>query len=122
MSSCSSCGSPIPDGQGSSCSMCYGDPHYGSDGYYMDWCEEQENAYEDDLEYQRRMDVEQWKEEVYESDPAALTAKEIAKIEESSADLECAPCFTTDELAGIVGVVCLVAEVLVKLEEKGRLI
>ena len=31
---CSSCGSSIPDGQGSSCSMCYGDMSYGRDGYY----------------------------------------------------------------------------------------
>lgn len=31
---CSSCGSPIPEGQGSSCSMCYGDVGYGRDGYY----------------------------------------------------------------------------------------
>jgi len=37
MSSCTSCGSPIPDGQGSSCSMCYGDMSYGSDGYYEAW-------------------------------------------------------------------------------------
>lgn len=35
--SCSSCGSPIPEGQGSSCSMCYGDVHHGSDGYYADY-------------------------------------------------------------------------------------
>lgn len=34
---CSSCGSPIPDGQGRSCSMCYGDVSYGRDGYYEDW-------------------------------------------------------------------------------------
>ena len=37
---CSSCGSPIPDGQGSSCSMCYGDPSYGRDGYYQQWLED----------------------------------------------------------------------------------
>ena len=34
---CSSCGSPIPDGQGKSCSMCYGDVNYGRDHYYEDW-------------------------------------------------------------------------------------
>jgi len=39
---CSSCGSEIPDGQGSSCSMCYGDISYGRDGYYQAWAEEQE--------------------------------------------------------------------------------
>ena len=31
---CTSCGSPISDGQGNSCSMCFGDPEYGKDGYY----------------------------------------------------------------------------------------
>lgn len=31
---CTSCGSSIPDGQGESCSMCYGDMEYGRDGYY----------------------------------------------------------------------------------------
>jgi len=41
MSNCSSCGSPIPEGQGSLCSMCYGDIEHGSDGYYRQWAEEQ---------------------------------------------------------------------------------
>ena len=36
---CTSCGSEIPDGQGSSCSMCYGDIGYGSDGYYQAYME-----------------------------------------------------------------------------------
>jgi ribosomal protein L37E len=35
---CTSCGRPIPDGQGKSCSMCY----YGRDGYYREWAEDQE--------------------------------------------------------------------------------
>jgi len=39
---CSSCGVEIPDGQGKSCSMCYGDIGYGSDGYYQQWADEQE--------------------------------------------------------------------------------
>jgi len=34
MGGCTSCGMPIPDGQESSCSMCYGDVAYGTDGYY----------------------------------------------------------------------------------------
>lgn len=38
---CSSCGSYIPEGQGSSCSMCYGDIDYGRDGYYRQWAEEE---------------------------------------------------------------------------------
>ena len=32
---CSSCGQEIPTGQGQSCSMCYGDPFWGKDGYYL---------------------------------------------------------------------------------------
>jgi hypothetical protein len=39
------CGSPIPNGQ-KICSMCYGDPDYGKDGYYRDylatWAEEEQ--------------------------------------------------------------------------------
>jgi hypothetical protein len=38
---CSSCGSTIPEGQGKSCSMCYGDPFYGKDGYALRMLEEQ---------------------------------------------------------------------------------
>lgn len=38
---CTSCGSPIPEGQGKSCSMCYGDIDYGRDGYYRDYMERQ---------------------------------------------------------------------------------
>ena len=41
---CSSCGSEIPEGQGSSCSMCYGDIAYGRDGYYEQWAREQEDC------------------------------------------------------------------------------
>ncbi len=41
MSDCISCGSPIPEGQGSCCSMCYGDPSYGSDGYYQAMLDQQ---------------------------------------------------------------------------------
>jgi hypothetical protein len=40
MDSCGSCGAYIPKGQ-RYCSMCYGDPYYGSDGYYLNWLEEQ---------------------------------------------------------------------------------
>lgn len=41
MGNCGSCGSSVPDGQ-PVCSMCYGDPEYGRDGYYRQWLEEQE--------------------------------------------------------------------------------
>jgi hypothetical protein len=33
MTTCVSCGLDIPDGQGRSCSRCYGDIDYGRDGY-----------------------------------------------------------------------------------------
>lgn len=38
--SCTSCGVSVPEGQ-RSCSMCYGDPYYGRDGYYLAFLEEQ---------------------------------------------------------------------------------
>lgn len=54
MTYCTSCGSPIPEGQGNSCSMCYGDMEYGKDGYYKNWAEqvllEQENSTKDNKE------------------------------------------------------------------------
>ena len=40
MNYCIQCGSPIPEGQ-HVCSMCYGDPEYGRDGYYRRWLEEE---------------------------------------------------------------------------------
>jgi hypothetical protein len=50
MGNCSSCGSPIPDGQ-RVCSMYYGDPYYGRDGYYLSWLESQQQA---EIERQRK--------------------------------------------------------------------
>jgi len=47
MPNCTSCGLPIPEGQGSSCSMCYGDIAYGSDGYYQQWAEQQDKQRQD---------------------------------------------------------------------------
>ena len=41
MGHCSSCGVFIPNGQ-KVCSMCYGDPDYGNDGYYRKWLEDEE--------------------------------------------------------------------------------
>ena len=39
---CVMCGSPIPDNQGSrTCSMCYGDPQHGKDGYYQEYLDAQ---------------------------------------------------------------------------------
>jgi len=51
---CVCCGIEIPDGQ-NTCSMCYGDPYHGSDGYYLRWLEDKEleeqnqNQTEEDL-------------------------------------------------------------------------
>ena len=42
LTNCIMCGSPIPVGQGGVCSMCYGDPYYGNDGYYLNWLNQQE--------------------------------------------------------------------------------
>lgn len=49
-SHCTSCGSEIPDGQGKSCSMCYGDIDHGSDGYYRQWAEEQQRQEQEQRE------------------------------------------------------------------------
>ena len=48
MSNCTMCGSSIPDNQ-KVCSMCYGDPYYGSDGYYLRWLEQQDREQETKL-------------------------------------------------------------------------
>ena len=56
MSSCVQCGASIPDGQGGVCSMCYGDPNWGSDDYYNRWIQEQFD------EEQRREQEEQRQE------------------------------------------------------------
>lgn len=62
MANCNQCGVEIDDGQ-SICSMCYGDPYYGSDDYYLQYleeCEEEERqreqAWLEDME-------EDWSEE-----------------------------------------------------------
>ena len=58
MAYCTSCGLPIPEGQGSSCSMCYGDPWYGKDGYALRELERQQEE-----AYQKKMEEEQmWRE------------------------------------------------------------
>lgn len=59
MSYCSSCGSPIPEGQGSSCSMCYGDIAYGKDGYYEEWAREEVYRQEQE-EIERRQAEEEY--------------------------------------------------------------
>ena len=46
MARCTQCGSSIPDGQ-RTCSMCYGDPYHGKDGYYLQWLERERQEQED---------------------------------------------------------------------------
>lgn len=53
---CTSCGSPIPEGQGKSCSMCYGDIDHGSDGYYRDWAEEELRRQEEQEQLEQQQD------------------------------------------------------------------
>jgi hypothetical protein len=64
---CSSCGREIPEGQGKSCSYCYGDPFYGKDGYLLEQMESDRRAQEEaewaDREWQRRIEEEQQREE-----------------------------------------------------------
>jgi len=52
MGYCNSCGAAVPDGQGN-CSMCYGDPYHGKDGYYLEYLKEQER------EAQRKKQLEE---------------------------------------------------------------
>ena len=54
MPNCTSCGSSIPEGQGKSCSMCYGDINHGSDGYYQDWADRQNQAEHERQESEQR--------------------------------------------------------------------
>jgi hypothetical protein len=48
MNNCKSCGVSIPEGQ-KFCSMCYGDPSYGKDGYYEDYLRECNKEQEEDI-------------------------------------------------------------------------
>lgn len=48
MAYCVMCGVWIPDNQGSkTCSMCYGDPDHGKDGYYRRMLEEERRRQEE---------------------------------------------------------------------------
>lgn len=60
---CTSCASPIPDGQGKSCSMCYGDVDHGSDGYYRRWLENECRQEEDERQYWERVAEQEQKDE-----------------------------------------------------------
>lgn len=54
MGNCVMCGEPVPDGQ-NVCSMCYGDPGYGNDGYYQDWLDARERRAAEDAAYERQL-------------------------------------------------------------------
>lgn len=54
MPSCTSCGSYIPEGQGKSCSMCYGDIDHGTDGYYRAEMEREEERRQEQREAEER--------------------------------------------------------------------
>ena len=58
MPNCTSCGSSIPEGQGRSCSMCYGDIDYGSDGYYRAWAEHEEQRRQEQEEQGQQQEQE----------------------------------------------------------------
>ena len=58
MAYCSMCGIRIPDGQ-ETCSMCYGDPGHGSDGYYQAWLDEQQRKQAEEQELERNQEREQ---------------------------------------------------------------
>jgi len=52
--SCSSCGAPLPDSHNhSTCSMCYGDLDYGTDGYYREYMEEWDRSEQQSQEEDR---------------------------------------------------------------------
>lgn len=58
MPSCASCRASIPENQGSTvCSMCYGDPDHGRDGYYRASMEEAQAQAEQ--EYYEQMQAEE---------------------------------------------------------------
>lgn len=58
MPNCTSCGNYIPEGQGKSCSMCYGDPYHGSDGYYLRELEKEEERQREREEENQRNNEE----------------------------------------------------------------
>ena len=57
---CTSCGNPIPEGQGKSCSMCYGDPYHGRDGYYLQWIEQMEQVEQEQRAQQKKYEEQQY--------------------------------------------------------------
>lgn len=58
MANCVQCGLPVPEGQ-NVCSMCYGDPYYGSDGYYLEWLREQDRQAAEEAAWEQAMAEEE---------------------------------------------------------------
>lgn len=56
MPSCRSC---IPEGQGKSCSMYYGDIDHGRDGYYRAEMEREERRQQEEREWESEQEQEQ---------------------------------------------------------------
>ena len=69
---CSSCGSPIPEGQGSSCSMCYGDPWYGRDGYALRELERQQ----EEEEHRKQAEIDEQIQNLTEEEIRSLSLSE----------------------------------------------
>lgn len=66
MANCVMCGEWLPENQGSkTCSMCYGDPAHGKDGYYQSYLDRQEQEYREkqEREYRDRQENEHFQRE-----------------------------------------------------------
>lgn len=77
MDNCSCCGNSIPEGQGV-CSMCYGDPSFGQDGYYQRMLEMEEQMRENEL-HQRMLEAEE--DEYYQK---MIEIEELIKLEKDN--------------------------------------
>lgn len=53
MANCVMCGLEC---SGSTCSMCYGDPYHGNDGYYLQWLEEKERKHQEEQQWERAIE------------------------------------------------------------------
>jgi len=73
MSYCQCCGSPVPEDQ-NMCSMCYGDPSYGRDGYYEEYLKQV---------YQNRMEtMNELLQEFKQKYPGLTRHEEFLKLNE----------------------------------------
>lgn len=84
MPNCTSCGNEIPEGQGRSCSMCYGDIGHGRDGYYQEWADREiARAQEKEMEERQYAEyIEQcMQEEIRKEETRKQFLKEYEKEE-----------------------------------------